>query len=366
MRILHILDSLNRGGTETFVLDICRNATANGFEMTFVATGNGTLEEDFQTSGVEFIKLPRRLPIDFSLVFRLRKIIKERKIGFVHAHQAVEGIHAYLATRGTNAKTVLSYHAYAPDKKNRWTLKYLVPKVSANVVVSKFLLKYYADEIGLNISKNFRVLYNGVDSTRLTPTGKSLRDELKISDDAMLIGMIGNFYVAERKDQMTLCESLPKVFAEFPNAHCVFAGGIENGAEGKFAACVKFCKANNIAEKVHFLGVRNDVPDILAALDLFVFSSLHEGLPIALNEAMLAEVPLVVSDIEPLLEATENGKYAEVFQTKNATELSVKIIKLLQNKDLREDLAKRTKSFADETFSIEAHLSNLKSLYKSL
>lgn len=348
------------------MLDICRNAAANGFEMTFVATGGGTLEDDFKTSGVKIIKLPRKLPIDFSLVFKIRKIIKERKIEFVHAHQAVEGIHAYLAARGTNAKTVLSYHAYAPDKKNRWTLKYLVPRVSANVVVSKFLLKYYADEIGLNISKNFHILYNGVDKKRLTPTGKNLRDELEIDENAMLFGMIGNFYVAERKDQLTLCESLPKVFAEFPNAHCFFAGGIESGAERKFEACVNFCKANNLQEKVHFLGVRNDVPDILASLDLFVFSSLHEGLPIALNEAMLAEVPLIVSDIESLLEATENGKYAEVFQTKNAAELSGKIIKLLQHKDLREDFAKRAKFFADETFSIEAHLKNLKMLYNSI
>jgi glycosyltransferase involved in cell wall biosynthesis len=366
MRILHLLDSLNRGGTETFVLDICRNAAANGFEMTFVATGNGTLEDDFQNSGVEFIKLPRKLPIDFSLVFKLRKIIKERKIEFIHAHQAVEGIHAYLAARGTKAKVVLSYHAYVPDKKNRWTLKYLIPRVSANVVVSKFLLKFYAEEIGLNVNKNFRVLYNGVDNKRLTPTGKNLRDELKLGNDALLIGMIGNFYVAERKDQMTLCESLPKVFAEFPDAHCIFAGGIERGAEAKFEKCVKFCKSNNIIEKVSFLGVRNDVPDILAALDLFIFSSLHEGLPIALNEAMLAEVPLIVSDIEPLLEATENGKYAEVFRTKNADELSIKIIKLLQNKDLCEDFAKRAKVFADETFSIEAHLRNLKSLYEAI
>jgi L-malate glycosyltransferase len=357
---------LNRGGTETFVLDICRNATANGFETTFVATGDGALEDDFRNSGVEFIKLPRKLPIDFSLVFRLRKIIKERKIEVVHAHQAVEGIHAYLAARGTNAKTVLSYHAYAPDKKNRWALKYLVPRVSANVVVSKFLLKYYADEIGLNVNKNFHVLYNGVDNKRLIPTEKDLRDELKVDDNAMLFGMIGNFYVAERKDQLTLCESLPKVFAEFPNAHCIFAGGIENGAEAKFADCVKFCKANNLDDKVHFLGVRNDVPDILAALDLFVFSSLHEGLPIALNEAMLAEVPLIVSDIEPLSEATENGKYAEVFQTKNTAELSAKIIKLLQNKELREHYAKCAKVFADETFSIEAHLKNLKTLYEAI
>jgi glycosyltransferase involved in cell wall biosynthesis len=262
VKILHILDSLNRGGTETFVLDVCRNAGKNGFEMTFVATGGGTLENNFANSGIEFIRLQRKLPIDFSLIFKLRKIIKERKIEIVHAHQAVEGIHGYLATRGTKAKCVLSYHAYVADAKNRWALKFLIPRVSANLVVSKFLLDFYKDEIGLD-TKNFQVLYNGVDLKRLTPTENDFRAELNLKKDDLLIGMIGNFYLAERKDQMTLCKALPKVFAEFPNANCIFVGGIEKGAEQKFADCVQFCKDNKIEENVHFLGSRNDVPDIV-------------------------------------------------------------------------------------------------------
>jgi glycosyltransferase involved in cell wall biosynthesis len=365
VKILHILDSLNRGGTETFVLDVCRNAGKNGFEMTFVATGGGTLEHEFEHSGIEFIRLQRKLPVDFSLIFKLRKIIKDRKIEVVHAHQAVEGIHAYFATRGTKAKCVLSYHAYVADAKNRWALKFLIPRVSANLVVSKFLLTFYKNEIGLD-TKNFQVLYNGVDLQRLNPSSNDFRAELKLTKDTFLLGMIGNFYVAERKDQMTLCKALPKVLAEFPNANCVFVGGIEKGAEQKFADCVQFCKDNNIAENVHFLGSRNDVPDILNSLNLFVFSSLHEGLPIALNEAMLAKVPLVVSDIEPLLEATQNGKFAAVFPKRNAGILADEIIKLLRNNELRSELAHESFEFAKETFSIEAHLQNLRKLYKSI
>ncbi|MEP7038550.1 MAG: glycosyltransferase, partial [Acidobacteriota bacterium] len=89
-------------------------------------------------------------------------------------------------------------------------------------------------------------------------------------------------------------------------------------------------------------------------------------LPIAMTEAMLAKVPLIVSDIEPLLEASENGKYAEVFPVKNAEVLSEKILQLLKNKQLREDLANRANKFAKENFSIEAHLKKLKKLYDSL
>ena len=87
-----------------------------------------------------------------------------------------------------------------------------------------------------------------------------------------------------------------------------------------------------IGDKVFFTGGRNGVPDILAALDLFVFSSLHEGLPIAVAETMLANVPLIVSGIEPLVEATGNGKYAEVFKPKDEKDLAEKILKLLKGK----------------------------------
>ncbi|HMS40154.1 MAG TPA: glycosyltransferase family 4 protein, partial [Pyrinomonadaceae bacterium] len=241
----------------------------------------------------------------------------------------------------------------------------LIPRMDANIVVSEGLQKWHAEKDKLD-TKNFRVIYNGADEKRLKPSGKSLREELNLDENALIIGMVGNFYRAERKDQITLVKSLPKVFAEIENAHCVFAGKIESGAEDKFADCMSFCIENKIIERVHFLGARNDIPDVLDALDVFVFSSLHEGLPVAVSEAMLSKVPMIVSDIEPLLEASANGKYAEVFEVKNAEMLSEKIIKLLKDKNGREMLANRAYEFAKDNFSIEAHLRELKKLYESL
>lgn len=363
MKILHFLDTVNRGGAETLVLDVCRNAKKAGIEIFFAHAGGGALENDFRGSGAKYFRLNRRFAFDVFLVSDLRKIINDNKIEIIHTHQAVEALHAVAAVLVTKTKVVFTHHGIVPDKKNLIATKFLLNRVAHNILVGNESKKTYEREHNFHFPPNTSVIYNGVDEQRLKPSRKDFRKEIKVSNDTLLIGMIGNFYPEPRKDQMTLCRALPKIFNEMPNVQCVFAGKIFAGAEEKFEECVNFCRENQIAEKVHFLGARNDVPDILAALDIFACSSLAEGLPIAVNEAMLAGIPTVVSDIPPLLEASKNGECSEVFQTQNAGELSEKVLKLLKNVNLREDLGSRALKFAHENFSIEAHLKNLVNLY---
>jgi len=365
-----LLDTLGRGGAEMIALDVCRNAARLGLELTFVTTQGGAMEEDFSSSGAEFIRLNRRAPVDPGVVFGLRRIIKERGIQIVHGYQPVEGLHLYLATLamgGLPVKRVLSFQGgMRPSWKNLQTARFLIPRMDANIAVSRGILNYHRDMDKFDTAKNFHVIYNGTDPQRIKPTGKSLKKELGLSEDARLIGMVGNFYRDPRKDQLTVCRALPEVFRELENVHCVFAGAVEPGAESKFQACVDFCREQGIAGRVHFLGARSDIPDVLAALDIFVFSSLHEGLPLAVTEAMLAGVPLIVSDLEPLLEVSDNGNAAEVFPVGNAAALSEKILKLLKNERLREGMRKGALEFAQENFSIDAHLRELKKLYSSM
>ncbi len=132
------------------------------------------------------------------------------------------------------------------------------------------------------------------------------------------------------------------------------------------ADCLNFCIENGIADRVHFIGSRSDVADILSELEIFIFSSLQEGLPVAVSEAMLAGVPMIVSDIEPLLEATSNGRYAEVFPVRDEKALSEKIVKLLDSEKERLQLAANAHDFAVENFSIDAHMKKLTELYYGL
>jgi glycosyltransferase involved in cell wall biosynthesis len=366
MKILHLLDSVNRGGAETQVLDICRNASRFGLEMTLVTAGGGVLENDFRDSGVEFIRLDRKLPVDVYFASQLRKIIKERGIEIVHGYQAVEGLHLFLATRGLkNVKRVLSFQGFIPGRKNRITAKLVAPLMHANISVSESLFQYL-DGIGIKRRQNFHVIYNGADEKRLRATGGSIKNEMHLEANALLAGMVANFTTDPTKDQLTICRALPAVIAQFPNLHFVFAGRVADGAEDKMAECLEVCITNGIVDNVHFLGARPDVPDILDELDLFVFSSRQEGFPVAVSEAMLAGVPLIVSDIEPLREAVCDGEFGEMFLAGDFAELRQKIVGLLGDHERRLRLADSAREYALEHFSIDAHLQRLKDLYSRL
>ena len=281
-------------------------------------------------------------------------------------YQPVEGIHLYFASRGLQVRKVLSFQGFIADVKNKLAAGFLIPRMDANIVVSRGLKNWLENSDNLKFKNKLTLIYNGADSQRLLPCGNNLKKELGLSENTRLIGMIGNFYTDPRKDQLTLCQALPQVFQENGDVHCVFAGRIEDGNNPRYQMCVDFCVNSGIAEKVHFLGERTDIPDILKSLDIFIFSSLYEGLPVAATEAMLAKIPLIVSDIEPLLEISQNGEYTEVFPTGDENELAGKINKLLTNDILRREISERAFSFAGKNFSIEAHLEKLKDLYSSL
>lgn len=365
MKVLHLLDSLNRGGIEILTLDVCRNAAANNLDLSFVATGGGELEEDFRRSGVEFRRLQRRLPLDLGLVRQLRAVVKERDIGIVHAHQAVEALHAYFATRGTPARNVLTLHGYIDNPKNRLALKYLLPRMDANVAVSRAFLERFRTDDGFDTSRNFHIVYNGVDAARLRSQRRTLRDELKLTGEKILCGMVGNFYFGV-KDQLTVCRALPRLMAASPDVHFAFVGARSQSAPQLFDDCVRFCAERGISERVHFLGARSDIADVLHSLDIFVFSSLLEGAPVAVIEALTAGLACVVSDIGPLREVTNDGACGAIFRRGDAEDLAAQLVPLVQNPDARADLATRARAWATAQFSIETHISNLRKLYATL
>ena len=374
IKVLHTLDSLNRGGAEMLTLDVCRNARAAGLDFTFVATGGGDLENEFACSGANYVRLQRRFPIDMSLVRQLRHIIRDLGIQIVHSQQAVEAIHLYLATRGTRAKCVMSLQSYILDTKNRIAAKLIVPRMDAVCPVSESMKEWYRMGEGFAITERFHVILNGVDAKRLQPVGGGgtsvIRRELGIDKGGLFLGMVGNFYRDARKDQWTVCRALALVFARFPAAHFAFAGAVHAGAEEYRSRCVDFCHDNGLADRVHFLGKRGDIPELLRDLDLFVFSSVQEGLPVAAVEALMLGVPMIVSDIPPLLEVagadTPEGPCAEIFRTGDADDLAKKLIDLLGDQGRLQALGDKAKVQTPKYFSIEAHLHSLNELYEQL
>jgi len=364
-KVLHILDSLNRGGAEMMALDLCRNARANGLDLTFVATGGGDLEVEFRNSGVSFVRLQRRLPVDPSLASQLREIITNNKINIVHSHQPVEALHLYLATRSTEVKRVLTLHGFYPGAKNELALRFVLPRIHQCIVVSNEVMRLLNEKNRMTLP-SASIIDNGVDAKRLKTEGKNLRAELGLVAEQVLFGMVGNFSPVAQKDQMTVCRALPAIFKAIPNAHFVFIGGRSDAAPQLFDDCVKFCEEAGISQRVHFAGKRSDIGNVLSSLDLFVLSSLREGAPISVIEAMLAGVPTVLTDIAPLREISDDGKYAGLFKAGGQDDLAEKLIALFNDPGRREGLGRSAREWANSRFSIETHIANLLALYNRL
>ncbi len=363
MNIVHVLDALNIGGTEQLVLSLCRAAAQNDLNMTLVATGDGELESEFSNSGVNFVRLNRRKPLDWRLVSKLREILADAQAEVIHCHQPVEGLHAWLAARKMKTKKVLTHHAYHADQKNELAKRFLIPRMDANISVSIGMQSKLAQR--QKIGSNFHVIYNGVSPEDYPRSRKSLKQELGLSEGDLLLGMVGNFYY-EAKDQMTVCKALPEIFRRFPNVHFAFVGARFEPRAYLYDDCVDFCRQANILDRVHFVGKRSDVADILECLDVFVFSSIDDTFGIAAIEAMLMGVPTIVSDIPPLLEVSDHGKYASVFECKNVEQLTIKISDLISSPEDRNKLAKAGKKWAMKNFSVENYIRNLKNLYAAL
>jgi glycosyltransferase involved in cell wall biosynthesis len=213
---------------------------------------------------------------------------------------------------------------------------------------------------------NLQLIPTAVDEKRLECATKNLRRELHLQDDDLLIGMIANFYPGVRKDHQTVCRAIAKLRATCPEAHVVFVGGKLPDASQIFDECLRLCAELGVSDRVHFVGKRADIPDVLNSLDLFLLSSLHEGLPVALVAALIVGLPCVASDIAPHQEISGDGKFIRLFKTGDPESLAAVLLDLLSDRDSRERLGIEGRRFAMVEFSIGAHLAKLRQLYESL
>jgi L-malate glycosyltransferase len=364
MKVLHILDSLNRGGKETLVGDFALHGLAAGLEVTVLSMGTGPLQSEFNAVLPSYIQLTRRYPIDPGVVKGIRSVVVNSNFKIVHAHQAVEGIHAYLATLGLGVKCVLSFHGHTLKKKDEMTLRFLIPRVSANVAVSAAFLASLRDRAKSYREAEFTVVHNGLDPEKFVGGVGTLRHELQIDPSAILIGTVSNFLPG--KDPLTICKALSAIGAGRLGVYFVFVGGKFAASARMYEECIEFCGKNGLSQNVLFLGQRNDVPNVLRSLDLFVFSSVDESFGLAPLEAMMSGVPVLMADLSPLREISADGKYAYLFGAGDSRSLANALFTALNDMPAMADMALSAKQWAQENFGIKAHVLKMKSLYARL
>jgi glycosyltransferase involved in cell wall biosynthesis len=238
-------------------------------------------------------------------------------------------------------------------------------RLDAIVAVSKAVLDDFKNQFGIDDRGQFHVLYNGIDLKRIDCERRDLRDELGIPKTSLVMGMIGNF-INDVRDQMTVVQALPEVLSYYPAAYFIFVGAPSDVYPWCYQQCFEYCEKNGLSRRVLFLGKRHDVGNILRTLNLFVYSSNYDTFGIAVVEAMLTGVPVIVNDLPVFQEITDNGRNALIYGTKNVNDLVTKIRFAFENKTAVTEIAAKAKADARMRFSIETHINNLTKLYTSI
>lgn len=314
----------------------------------------------------KFIELPfERSPLNkgnLKVYGQLKKIIDRGDYDLIHCNTPVGGMLGRLCARSARKKgtrvvyTAHGFHFFNGAPAKNWLLFY---------PAERFLSRFTDLLITIN-GEDFRraqtfharkaVMVNGVgvDLSRFEETvdRAAVRRELGIGANDHVLICVGEH--STRKNHETVLRAAQKL----PGAHVLLCGVGEKQQELE-----QLSQELEIAERIHFLGFRRDVPKLLMASDVFVFPSLQEGLPVSQMEAMAAGLPCVVSDVRGNADLVQNGEGGFLHKPTDADGMADSIAMLLGDPALRENMGRRNRREM-ERYSLQAVLAQMEELYR--
>jgi len=387
-KVIHLITRLDKGGSAENTLLTALGVDKKEFEIVLVkgptyesrmspqekASAEESLKEA-ETKGVRLVNVPfllRRInPVsDLLALFSLSRFLAREKPAIIHTHTSKAGFLGRLAAKWSGVPIVIHtphghvfFGYFGPLKTKIFVfMERLASRITDRIVAltnrekEDYLLFKIADE------KKFVVVNSGIDLDKFNelslPEKQSLKRELGIPDDALVVGTVGRLVPV--KGPGFLLGAAKYILPRYPNTFFVFTGDgeLRKDLEKKGSEL-------GVKEKVIFLGWRNDVAEIASLFDIFVLPSLNEGMGRVLAEAMALSRPIVASRVGGIPDLVIHGKNGFLFAPGNSKELAKYILNLLGNKDRRERMGKEGKEMVSH-YSKEIMVEKITRLYKDL
>lgn len=372
--VMQVVRNLEIGGGQEVVRTLALNLTELGAETIVCAFEDGPLREQIIQEGIQVILLPERTVsiLAFPSFLRelkaiqsaLRNVIDEYNINVIQTHLLrILNIPVMFLMRYKpdllvywtfqNARFSLREDHLSSKKwllkPKRWVYRLLYLKaagrISGYIAVSREVKQALVTEIG-SIGDKVTVIFNSVDIRRYHPDAdkKVIREQLGFDKQARIISVVATF--KEQKGHRFLIDAASKLVERYPDLLILFIG--DGGLRGDLK---RQTEERKLVNHVQFLGTRQDIPDLLAASDLFVLPSLWEGLPMALVEAMASGLPIVATDVSGSRQAIQSGKTGILVPPGDADELVEAITNLLTNPDIGSKMGVAARLSAEKEFS---------------
>jgi len=367
IRILQGIRQGKIGGGESYLLSLVEQLDRDRFEPVVLSFTDGPMMERLKQLDIKAHVIHTEKPFDFRIWKRVDKLVEDEDIDIVHAHGTRAMSNLFSTAKSRQLPLLYTCHGWSFHIGQNPVIKalriksekYLTSKADINICGAKT----NRDE-ARNVFGKFdaEIIYNSINPAKFNPYGtyKNVREELGVSKDDILIGFIARFTL--QKQPLKMIESFAKVCKQVPNAKLLMVGDGELKSEA-----VKLVAQLKLEDKVVMQSFRQDVPDLLAGLDVFVLPSLWEGFSIALLEAMSIGNAVVATSVNGTLELIENNKNGLLVDVaKLENELPEALLKLCFDKNLRNHLRKNAIESVYNKYNVQTMVDKNQLIYHKL
>lgn len=364
-KILQIIPNFGYGGAERLTVNLMKYLDKEKYEVRAISmfdSLNTELEKILENENIPVYYLGKKKGFDPRMFFRIDKIIKSFKPHIVHTHRYVlrYALPSLLLHKvPVKVHTVHNIAEKEVDKVGKLVHKiafsFGVIPISISRLVSESLTSVYG-------VKNIPLILNGIPVEyyqKANINREEWREKEGFQKEDFLFVNIAR--LAPQKNQALLIEAFAKGPARHDNSKLIIVG---DGEERE--RLEEITKLHRLEEKVYFLGIRTDIPDILNASDVFVLSSDWEGNPLSVMEAMAAGKPVIATSVGGVPELIQNNITGILVPPKNVNAFSKAMLMLIENKDLCQKLGEKAKEVAEKEFDISVMVKKYEKLYESL
>ena len=379
MKTLQLVGDSTFGGATRLIIDWCDYIISRGGEVDVLSTDERTITELKKNIGITIrddIYIPREIDLmnDFSSSLKLLKLLQNEQYDVVHTYSATPGFLGRLMSWVAHVPVILHHQAGWTVNEAKSPISRIIYEslegfsilISSKSICVSHAIAQQAKLLPLIPKRKLVTICNGIDVQKFNGIDMELkREELctekNINPNTVLIGNTGR--LASQKDNSTLIKSLAELKRIYPSRkfNLLLAG---DGPER--AILEELVSSLGLKEDVTFLGFWSDIPGFLSGIDIFVSTSLWEGLSISILEAMAARKPIVASSIPPNSELIDHEKTGLLVSPKSPIEFAHAIQRLVDHPNFATQCAQAAQKKVTEKYTIDRMFDETYQLYVDL
>jgi N-acetyl-alpha-D-glucosaminyl L-malate synthase BshA len=367
IRVGFVLHIMQVAGAEVLVNETIRRLGPRIDPIVFCLDGVGILGERLLADGVPVIAYGRRPGLDLAVSRKMAADVRSHHIDVLHAHQYTPFFYSAMAARlaSPRPRVIFTEHGrHYPDvvsAKRRWINRVVFDRLADDVnAVCEFSARSLAEKDGFR-GDRIHVIPNGIDAPKYGPATDvlGLRMKLGLDSSRKYVACVARFHPV--KDHRTLIDAFAIVAAAHHDADLLLVGDGALRAELE-----QQCRDLGLSSRVHFLGVRHDVADLLRAADVFALTSVSEAASITLLEAMGSGLPVVVTCVGGNPEIVRDGVDGLLAPRGDAKAIASALVRLLDQPELATQLGSSGAARVQSTFRLDQTVDKYYELYSML